>query len=162
LKGAKQIEDAVFHLCQPAARSAGLEVVQVQYRRETLGWVLRVLIDRPGGVTVDDCTSFSRELSDLLDVEELISSRFHLEVSSPGLDRPLTCLSDFIRFAGNQITLRSAQPVDGRSNFKGKLLGVENDHVIIEVDGKKVSILWSGVEKANLVPVFEGSPCNPI
>jgi len=88
----------------------GLELVQVQYRREDHGWVLRILVDRPGGVSVDECGEFSREVSDLLDVEDLIDNSYNLEVSSPGLDRPLIKPEDFERFAGREITLKTTSP----------------------------------------------------
>ena len=84
----EKTEKAVFGLCEPVVESYGLELVQVQYRREDHGWVVRILVDRDGGVTVDECGTLSREVSDLLDVEDIIDTAYNLEVSSPGLDRP--------------------------------------------------------------------------
>ena len=150
----EKTEKAVYQLCEPVAESCGLELVQVQYRREDHGWVLRILVDRPGGVSVDECGALSREVSDLLDVEELIDSSYHLEVSSPGLDRPLTKPEDFDRFAGQEITLKTSSPVEGRRNFKGTLKGIQDEIVMLEVEGRKYEINWSLVQKANLVPDF--------
>lgn len=148
----EKTEQAVFDLCEPVAASYGLELVQVQYRREGHGWVLRIMVDREGGVTVDECGSLSREVSDLLDVEDLIDASYNLEVSSPGLDRPLTKLADFDRFAGREINLRTVQPIEGRRNFKGILEGIQNEVVKLLVDGKNYELEWSLVQKANLVP----------
>jgi ribosome maturation factor RimP len=150
----QKTEKAVFELCEPVTESYGLELVQVQYRREDHGWVLRILVDRPGGVSVDECGSLSREVSDLLDVEDFIDTSYNLEVSSPGLDRPLTKPEDFERFAGQEITVKTASPVDGRRNFKGILEGIQDEVVMIESDGKKYELNWSLVLKANLVPNF--------
>lgn len=147
-------EKAVYQLCQPVAESYGLELVQVQYRREDHGWVLRILVDRPGGVSVDECGTLSREVSDLLDVEDIIDNSYHLEVSSPGLDRPLTKPEDFERFAGREIILKTSSPVEDRRNFKGTLEGIHDEVVMLQVEGKKYEINWSLVLKANLVPDF--------
>jgi ribosome maturation factor RimP len=151
----EKIEKAVEELCEPVAVSYGLELVQVQYRREEHGWVLRILVDRPGGVSVDECGTLSREISDLLDVEDLIDTPYRLEVSSPGLDRPLTKPADFDRFAGREITLKTIRPVEGRRNFKGTLGGIQDEVVMLQVEGKQLKLEWSLVLKANLVPDFE-------
>jgi ribosome maturation factor RimP len=148
-------EKAIFGLCEPVAESYGLELVQVQYRREDHGWVVRILVDRDGGVSVDECGALSREVSDLLDVEDLIDTRYNLEVSSPGLDRPLTKPEDFDRFAGREITIKTTRPVEGRSNFKGTLEGIQNEVVKLQTDGKNYELEWALVKKANLVPDYE-------
>jgi len=150
----EKTEKAVSDLCQPVAESYGLELVQVQYRREDHGWVLRILVDRPGGISVDECGELSREISDLLDVEDIIDNSYNLEVSSPGLDRPLVKPEDFGRFAGQEIMLKTTSPVEGRRNFKGLLAGIKDEIVMLEVEGKKYEINWSLVQKANLVPDF--------
>jgi ribosome maturation factor RimP len=151
----EKTEQAVYELCAPVAESYGLELVQVQYRRESHGWVLRILVDQPGGVTVDECGALSREVSDLLDVEDWIEGSYHLEVSSPGLDRPLTKPADFDRFAGREITLKTTLPVEGRKNFRGTLEGMKNEVVKLRVEGKRYELDWSLVLKANLVPEFK-------
>jgi len=142
----------VLSLAEPLAESRGLEIVQVQYRRESAGFVLRVFIDRASGVTIDDCSGFSREFSDILDVEDPVPGRYSLEVSSPGLDRPLARERDFARFSGRLITLSAAEPVEGRRNFKGTLLGVADGAVRLRVDGREYAVALSNIAKANLVP----------
>jgi ribosome maturation factor RimP len=155
-RATEEIEKVIWKLGEPVADSTGLELVQVQFRREANGWVLRVFIDREEGITVDDCAAFSRELSDLLDVEDLIEAAYHLEVSSPGLDRPLVKPEDFTRFSGREITLRTREPVAGRRNFKGLLGGLDGDSVLIDVDGERHKLAVALVERANLVPAWDG------
>lgn len=148
----RDIEQRVLDLAEPLAATRGLEVVQVQYRREAGGFVLRLFLDRPGGVTIDDCGAFSREFSDLLDVEDPVPGRYALEVSSPGLDRPLARPKDFERFSGHAITLTAAAPVEGRRHFRGTLLGLADGAVRLRVDGREYTLALSNVTKANLVP----------
>lgn len=148
----EEIQRKVEQLAGPVAASAGLEIVDVQYRRESRGNVLRILLDQPGGVTVEDCASFSRELSDLLDFEDPIPASYHLEVSSPGLDRPLARPRDFVRFAGSEITLRTCLPVGGQRNFQGVLRGMDGERIMLETNGRTLALEWSWVKKANLVP----------
>ena len=151
------VEQRVEKICGPMARDLGLQVVLVQYRRESNGWILRVLVDRPEGtVSVEDCSSLSRELSDVLDIEDPIDVPYNLEVSSPGLDRPLVSREDFERFAGRQATIKMRNPVYGRRNFKGTLAGIEQDTFTVIVDGQRYELNVQEVKKANLVPVLEG------
>jgi ribosome maturation factor RimP len=157
----ERITQRIEELAAPAAGGLGLSIVQVVYRREASGWVLRLLVERPEGdapVSVDDCSQLSRELSTLLDVEDLVPGAYRLEVSSPGLDRPLTRLQDFARFAGHEITLKTHEPVSGRRNFRGLLRGVDEDRVLLTVDGQAFVIPFGGVAKANLVPDLGGFP----
>src|SRR5205085_9737454 len=129
--------DIIEHVRVTAGRVAGsygLEVFDVQFRREGSGMVLRVQIDRPGpaataeeSVSVEDCARVSRDLSAVLDVEDVVPTAYTLEVSSPGLDRPLRHAGDYGRFAGRRAKLVMRQPVDGQMFFKGRLGGVEKD-----------------------------------
>ena len=128
----------------------GMELVEVQFRRESHGWVLRLFIDRPGGVTIDDCATVSREISAYLDVEDLIEHAYHLEVSSPGLERPLKREADFVRFAGRKARIKLCEPVDGQKVFVGMLEGVNNGDVIMEVDGKRHRFAFSSISRARL------------
>jgi ribosome maturation factor RimP len=114
--------------------------------------VLRVYIDNPYGVSVDDCADVSHQLSAILDVEDPFSGSYSLEVSSPGLDRPLVKPADFERFAGEVIKVRLQQPIAGRRNFKGRLLGLTGDRVILETDGEQYDLALADIEKARLVP----------
>src|SRR6185503_869918 len=121
------------------ARSSGLEVWDVQSRRESTGLVVRVFIDRPGpastpeeSVSIEDCEHVSREIGTILDVEDPLPSAYTLEVSSPGLDRPLRGVDDYRRFAGRLAKVVVAQPVDNQKAFEGRLRGVENDEVLLD------------------------------
>lgn len=116
------------------------------------GGVLRVFIDKPEGIRVEDCETVSHQLTRLFMVENIDYER--LEVSSPGLDRPLKKAEDFVRFAGQQAQLKLRMPLDGRKKFAGILVGSENGTVQIEVDGVVVTIELANLDKARLVPTF--------
>lgn len=142
-------------LAGPVVEGAGLELVDVIYTVERGGAVLRVFIDKPGGVTIDDCAEVSRELGAVLDVDDTLSKRYSLEVSSPGLDRALKKEKDFLRFSGRNVKIRTREPQDGRRNFKGALEGVENGKVVIvDPAGVRLAILLEDIEKANLTAEF--------
>jgi ribosome maturation factor RimP len=162
------VVDAVRALASRVAGSYGLEIFDVQYRREGPGMVLRVQIDRPGSgataeesVSVEDCARVSRDLSAVLDVEDVVPSAYTLEVSSPGLDRPLRDPADYGRFAGRRAKLVMRQPVDGQMFFKGRLGGVEKDddrgnHVVMIVsdDGRSHRVPIGVITRANLEVEF--------
>ncbi len=135
----------------PIVESEGMELVDVEFRTERGSWVLRFYIDREGGVTVDDCATISEQLSVVLDVKNLIPHQYNLEVSSPGLDRPLASERDFNRNIGREIKIRTKEPVSGRRNFKGKLTAVINGTAIIEEDGKYHQVRIDNINKARLV-----------
>jgi len=120
---------------------AGLELVQLEARRESGGTVLRLYIDREGGVTLDDCAKISRQVSAELDADDPIPGRYTLEVSSPGLDRPLSKDRDFERFSGNTVRIVTAAPLDGQRHFKGRLNGLADGsvHLVLE-DGREIAI----------------------
>jgi ribosome maturation factor RimP len=145
-------------IAAPVAASLGLEIVQVLYLHEGGSWVVRILVDRPDGPTIADCRKLSRELSDVLDVEDPTPSAYRLEVSSPGLDRPLVRVADFERFAGKRISLSTSRPVGERRKFKGELIGIEHGQIVVEVDGTRFEIEHALIDKANLVPEIEGFP----
>ena len=154
---AQRTAQQTTELIKPVAEGMGLELVQVLYLHEQGSWILRILVDRPGsskgqGVTIADCTQLSRELSDVLDVEDLIAERYRLEVSSPGLDRPLVKAKDFQRFSGQEAKIKTKEVVAGRKTFRGILQGLEDDQVVMDIDGERMLIRHSLIEKANLVP----------
>ncbi len=156
------VAQAVQRLAEPVASDLGLELVHVVYQHEPEGWVLRLLIERKEGrVTVEDCRRLSRDLADLLDVEDPIPSAYRLEVSSPGLDRPLVKETDFDRFAGRKITLRTHQPMDGRKKFTGLLIGRKQGRIELEIDGTRLAFDPATIAKANLVPEIDGFPSRP-
>lgn len=139
-------------LLEPGVRALGFELVDVELSGRGRHAVLRVYIDGPEGVTVDDCADVSRQLSGILDVEDPIPERYVLEVSSPGLDRPLTKREDFQRFIGEEVKVRTRQPLDGQRNFKGRLVDVERERVILDVGEKTMSLGFDSIEKARLIP----------
>jgi len=143
----KQLENVV----ERALAALHYDLVALDFVREH-GWILRVYIDRPegGNVGVDDCARASRDISTALDVADLIHMPYSLEVSSPGLDRPLRREKDFARFAGKRARLKLREPVDGRRNFAGTLKGVEDGRVAIECDGQTFKLPLADVAKANL------------
>lgn len=140
-------------LLEPAVSALGYELVGIEYHPSGKHSLLRVYIDKPDGITVDDCSAVSYQVSGLLDVEDPIPGQYTLEVSSPGLDRPLFLARDFERFAGQQVKVRMRFPVDGQRNFRGLLQGLHEQQVVIEEqDGKRVSLPLEQVEQARLVP----------
>jgi len=144
--------DTLWALAEPVAQSLGLEVIEVEYAFEHGSKVLRIYIDKPGGVTVDDCADLSREFSTILDVEDPIPEHYNLEVSSPGLDRPLAREIDFIRFAGEMARIRTHEPIDGRRNFKVTIEGVEDGSVVVVDDTEKRWLLpLDNIDRARLI-----------
>lgn len=143
--------ERVWALAEPIAREEGLELVDVEFQREARGWVLRVLLERGTGVTLDDCRRVSEQLGDVLDVEDLIEHPYALEVSSPGLDRPLVSEADFVRFAGRRVRVVTREPVEGQRRFRGRLRGLEGAAVVLErEDGVRVAIPRAAIARARL------------
>jgi ribosome maturation factor RimP len=135
----------------PLLDAEGLSLVDIEYKREQGGWILRVFIDKEGNVTLDDCARVSREFGQLLDVEDIIPTSYHLEVSSPGLDRPLKKEADFVKYSGRRVRIKTKEPVSGRRNFKGALLGCTEGKVKVKVEGSEIfTIPLSSILKANL------------
>jgi len=142
-------------IVEPVVQGGGYELVDLEWKREGAGWVLRVFIDGPGGVTLEDCSRVSHTLSATLDVSDVIPAAYNLEVSSPGLDRPLKKEADFRRALGQKAKIRTRHPVgESRRNFSGKLLSVENGFVKIDVGDQICEVPIADVEKANLVFEF--------
>ncbi|PIP72365.1 MAG: ribosome maturation factor RimP [Nitrospinae bacterium CG22_combo_CG10-13_8_21_14_all_47_10] len=145
------VSQLVTSLIEPVLMAEGLELVDVEYKKEGKNWVLRIYIDKAGGVTVEDCQKVSHLTGDLIDVEETITTPYSLEVSSPGLDRVLKRDKDFLKFKGRKIRLHSLSPIDNRRKFSGLLTDFRDQTVIMEIDGKVFEIPLSKVGKANLV-----------
>jgi ribosome maturation factor RimP len=146
----KEIVDRVSAIADPILSNEGMELVEIEYRRESKGWVLRLYIDKEGGVTLDDCTRISQEVGRSLDVEDFISTPYTLEVSSPGLARPLKKEKDFMKYRNHMIKVKTIDPIENRRQFKGKLLGITENRIEIAMDGGVFQILLSNVAKANL------------
>ena len=146
----KEIVDRVSVIADPILSNERMELVEIEYRRESKGWVLRLYIDKEGGVTLDDCTRISQEVGRSLDVEDFISTPYTLEVSSPGLARPLKKEKDFMKYRNHMIKVKTIDPIENRRQFKGKLLGITENRIEIAMDGGVFQILLSNVAKANL------------
>jgi ribosome maturation factor RimP len=150
-----EVIERVKSIAIPLFTELELELVDVEFRREAGGWILRLYLDKSGGVTLGDCQRVSEELSDLLDVENLINHPYTLEVSSPGLNRPLSREADFLRFAGQRARVTTLQAVAGQRRFLGVLKGYEDGRVVLErEDGTVVSIPYELISKARLDPVL--------
>ena len=131
--------------------SMGLELFDVQFRREGHGWVLRVFIDSEVGISLDDCSDVSRQLGHHLDVEDFIECAYHLEISSPGLERPLRSTQDFIRFSGKGAKVKLHEALDGRKTLEGTIAAVENDKISLKLaDGSTVQFTFEMINKARL------------
>lgn len=139
-------------LIEPAVQALKYELVDVELSGGAGQAVLRIYIDSPDGINVDDCAKVSRQVSALLDVEDPIPGHYTLEVSSPGLDRPLVTHADFVRFTGALIKAKVTQPILGRRNFTGRLVEVDGDRIVVEVDNESYDLTLSNIEKARLVP----------
>ena len=150
----QEIIDRVRAVANSILIREGMELVEVEYRREPVGWVLRLTIDKEGGVTLDDCTRISQEMGLSLDIEDLIFNPYHLEISSPGLDRPLKNERDFIRFSERHIRVKTIDPIGKQKSFKGKLRKCLEGRIEMETDGGIVEIPLSNIARANLEVEF--------
>jgi ribosome maturation factor RimP len=146
----RDIVDRVHAIVDPILFNEGIELVDIEYRRESKGWVLRLYLDKEGGVTLDDCTRISQEVGRSLDVEDFIQTPYILEVSSPGLTRPLKTEKDFVKYRDHLIQVKTVDPVVNRRRFKGRLLGISGKQIEIKSDEGVFQIPFSNVAKANL------------
>jgi len=150
------IVNKVERLALPLISSLGLELVEIEFIPEGRQMVLRIFIDKEGGIMLDDCAAVSKELSALLDVEDIIPGKFSLEVSSPGLNRPLKSRADYERYTGKLIKIKTFTPIADdagnlRKTFLGKLVGVDGDLIYLKLlEGQSATIPFSAVAKANL------------
>ena len=135
-----RIRDLVYELADDIVEERGLELVDVEYKKEGSDWFLRVFIDHPEGIDHEQCRSVSEELSTLLDLEDFIDDSYFLEVSSPGVDRPLKRDEDFERFKGKVIEVSTYAPIQGRKKIAGTLLGLRDELIIVKVDGEEIEI----------------------
>ena len=149
--GKAPVTQSVIELIEPSLLAKGLELVDVEFKKEGKNWVLRVFIDKEGGVTLEDCQKISSFVGDLVEVEEVIEPAYTMEVSSPGLNRVLKKEKDFIRFSGKKICVQCHAPLNGRKKFTGILKDFKNQSIHLEVDGQLQIIPINRVAKANLV-----------
>ncbi len=147
------VQDDLSRLIRPTVEALGYEFVGLDYRSNPKNRLVRIYIDRdPNGIDVDDCADVSREISALLDVEEPVSGHYSLEVSSPGIERPLFEPAHFRRFIGENIALQLSVPVEDRARFSGRLIDADDCHVQIEFDGGVVEVAYGEIRRAHLKP----------
>jgi len=156
--------DKIREIAERVAASSGLEVVEVELRGGGKARMLRIVIDKPAGVTHEDCANLSREVGTILDVEDAVPGSYTLEVSSPGLDRKLIRPADYERFTGSRVKLTTQQPVNGNRHFEGRLESFQQGRLTLDLSAarkkrrpepsaaEKLEIDLTNVEKANLVP----------
>ncbi len=149
-----KIQLELEELAETLVISEGMELVALEYRRQGPRWLLRLFIDKEGGVTVDDCANISRQFGDLLDAKDIVPQTYVLEVSSPGLNRPIKKKEDFRRFAGRKVQLRLVSPLEGRRKIVGDLVGIEDEKVIVAAAEGRCSIALEDIDRANLVYEF--------
>jgi len=147
----KKVEEMVTMLT-PAVAAVGFELWGLEFFQQGRHSVLRLFIEGPNGVGVDDCATVSHQVSGVLDVEDPIAGEFTLEVSSPGWDRPLFTLSQYGRYVGEEVAVRLASPLNGRRKYKGVVLQITDVAVELQVDGEVVLIPFAAIDKGNVVP----------
>ncbi|NYA24923.1 ribosome maturation factor RimP [Haemophilus haemolyticus] len=148
------LEQNLQEMLQGAVEDLGCELWGIECQRAGRFMTVRLFIDKEGGVTVDDCADVSRQVSAILDVEDPIADKYNLEVSSPGLDRPLFTLPQFERYIGQDIAVHLRIPVMELRKWQGKLERIENDMVILIVDGQEQVLVFGNIQKANVVAKF--------
>lgn len=148
------LEQNLQEMLQGAVEDLGCELWGIECQRAGRFMTVRLFIDKEGGVTVDDCANVSRQVSAILDVEDPIADKYNLEVSSPGLDRPLFTLLQFERYIGQDIAVHLRIPVMERRKWQGKLDRIENDMVTLIVDGQEQVLVFGNIQKANVVAKF--------
>lgn len=151
-----KIEDTIWKMAEPVVLENGLELIDVEYVKEGAEWYLRLFLDKEGedGVDLDDCELISRKLSDLLETADPITQAYRLEVSSPGIERPLKRIKDFQRFKGEKVQIKTFSDVEGKKQFIGILGETTEDTVVIEVEDVPIEIPRKKISKANLVWEF--------
>ena len=146
----QKVAGLVRSLAEPLCASEGLELVHVEFQREANGRVLRLYIDKPGGIKLDDCAGVSRQMGDILDVNLEEIGPYSLEVTSPGSERPLAKHEDFERFKGNRVKLKATRPFNGQKNFTGILRGISGEQVNLQIGEEDIVIPYQDISKARL------------
>jgi ribosome maturation factor RimP len=150
----RHVPEKIQHIVDQVVSAMGYELVGVEFNSGQRNSVLRVYIDTEQGVTLEDCQAVSHQLSGVLDVEDPIKGNYSLEISSPGLDRPIFKATDFDRFAGRRVKIKLATPQAGRRNFTGQLQGVQDEDVVLLEDDNEIRLSLSRIDTARLVPEF--------
>ena len=147
--------DELLKLLEPAVERLGYELADLEVRLGGKGGLIRVFIDKPEGIDLDDCEKVSLAVSALLDVEDPVPGNYNLEVSSPGLDRKLTKVEHFQRFAGETVKVQMRFPIEGRRRFRGILVSSDEENIVVQVDGESLSLPLKTIDTARLVPFVE-------
>ena len=148
-------QDELANLLEPTVERLGYELADLEVRLGGKGGLVRVFIDKPDGIGLDDCEKVSLAVSAILDVEDPVPGNYDLEVSSPGLDRKLTKVEHFQRFAGETVKVQTRFPVEGRRRFRGTLVSSDDENIVVEVDGESHSLPLKTIDTARLVPVVD-------
>lgn len=148
-------QEILHDMIAPITVSLGCELWGLEYLTQGRYTTLRIFIDGPNGVSLEDCEKVSRQISAVMDVEDPIDGEYTLEVSSPGMDRPLYTAAHYARYLGETVNIRLRMARDGRRRFKGKIIRVEQDDVLIDVEGKEILMPVDAIDKANIVPNFD-------
>ncbi len=149
-KNRGQQAEVVRGLIEPLVAYAGMELIDVEYGREPSGVILRLIIDKPGGVTIDDCSYINHLAGDFLEAKDSVPGSYNLEVSSPGINRPLKKKDDFERFAGQKILIKTRELIEGRKNFKGILNGIKGNFIVVSSEKMIFNIPFELIAKARL------------
>jgi ribosome maturation factor RimP len=150
----RHVPEKVQVIVEKVAETMGYELVGVEYLQRDKTSLLRVYIDQPEGINLEDCQAVSHQLSGVLDVEDPIAGNYNLEISSPGLDRPLFKAEDYQRFTGSQVKIKMSKTESGRKNYKGVIQGLENDEVILDMQGNEIRLALADIDQSKLVPDF--------
>ncbi|NLI93285.1 MAG: ribosome maturation factor RimP [Peptococcaceae bacterium] len=150
----ESVLNKVRQLAEPQVNELGLELVDVEYVKEGAHWYLRIYIDKEGGVDIDDCAAVSHRMSDILDKENPIPQAYMLEVSSPGIERPLRKREDYEKYKGELVSIYSIEPYQGFSCFTGNLIGLIDESVVLEYEGQEIAIPFDLIERAHLAFEF--------
>ncbi len=151
----KSIEATIEEIVQPIVDAKGFEIVDIEYVKEASEYYLRVYLDKEGGIALNDCEVVSRELSEILDVKDPIKDNYYLEVSSPGLDRPLKKDKDFVRYAGRDVEVKLYKPLNGSKQFEGELVGLtEDNNIRVIIDGNEIDFVKKEVALIRLAIKF--------
>ena len=149
-----KLEQDLLTMLTPAVEMLGFELHGLEFVQAGRHYTLRVYIDHEDGISVDNCADASRQISAILDVEDPITNEYDLEVSSPGVDRPLFKQDHYEKAQGEEVRVRTKLPQDGRRNFKGDLVAVSSDMITLKSDGEEHLIMLSNIERANIIAKF--------
>lgn len=149
------LEERLTEMLAPSVEDLGYELVGVEYIRAGKHSTLRVYIDQEAGILVDDCAAVSRQVSAIMDVEDPITNEYTLEVSSPGMERPLFTASQYAAFVGEEVKIQLRMPIQNRRRWKGVISSVDGEIISVSVEGKEERFALSNIQKANIVPKFD-------